>query len=425
MVTRLLPISALLAGSGLLLFAGGVNGLILPLRGNAEGFSATALGLLGTGWAVGYVTGCLTTPRLVARTGHIRAFGIMAALAAVALLMSLLVLTPWAWVPLRGVSGFCFAGAAMIVESWLNERTEPGQRGSVFGIYTMVNLFATTAGQMALTLGDAGGYTFFVLGAIFYCLALIPTAATSSAAPQPLVSVSLDLAGLWRNSPVAVVGVFMIGISNSAFGALAPVYADRIGLVLVTVALFASLPILSGAAAQIPVGLLSDRVDRRKVLLGLGVLALAVDLVFVLVQPEGRGANLLLSALFGAAIFSMYPVIVAHANDHAPPGSFIQTSGGLLTVFGLGSIAGPLIAGVGMSTIGVSGLFLTSIGAHALLVLFTLLRIRARAPVATEEKGSFVVSPLPRAATPETAALAAAAGDRTPERAPPEAPGSS
>ncbi|WP_216665325.1 MFS transporter [Pseudoruegeria sp. HB172150] len=404
---QILPISALLLGSAFLLFAGGINGLILPVRGSAEGFSSFALGLLGTGWAIGYVSGCLVTPRLVSRVGHIRSFGVMSSLAAIAILASLLLLTPVAWVPLRALSGFCFAGAAMIVESWLSERAAPKDRGKVFGLYTMVNLVSSTAGQLVLTLGDTTGYLYFVAGAMFYCLALVPTAISSSATPKPLVNVKIDIPSLWRNSPIAVGGVFLTGISNSAFGTLGPVYAERIGLPLTAVALFASLPVLAGAVAQVPVGFLSDRMDRRKVLVGIAAVATLADLAFILLQPEAQWINIALAASFGAAIFSMYPVILAHANDHAAEGTAIQVSGGLLMVFGMGSILGPLAAGIGMTKIGISGLFITSIIAHILLISFAILRISRRAAVATEDKGSFTASPMARNATPETAALAA------------------
>lgn len=416
MVRQLLPISALLFGSALLLFAGGINGLILPVRGTAEGFTAFSLGLLGAGWAVGYVLGCVFTPRLVGNVGHIRSFGVMSAFAAVALLVSLLFISPWAWVPLRAISGFCFAGAAMIVESWLSERADPKSRGRIFGIYSMVNLFASTAGQLALTLGDPSTFFFFVLGAIFYCLALVPTAISSSATPKPLVSVKLDLPALWRNSPVAVSAVLCVGLSNSAFGALSAVYADRVGLVLTSVALFASLPVLAGAIAQIPIGFLSDRMDRRRVLMGVALLALATDIAFIVLAPESLAMNLALSIVFGAAIFSMYPVIVAHANDHAAEGTYIQVSGGLLMLFGLSSIAGPVIAGAAMAQIGATGLFYLSAGAHLLLVLFTLLRLVQSAPVAAADKGSFVpIQPI-RSATPESAALAVSEAEADADR---------
>lgn len=217
MLRNVFPVSALLLGSMFLLTAGGINGLILPVRGSYEGFSAFALGLLGTGWAFGYVLGCLYTPRLVKRAGHIRAFSILCAAAAIAILLSLIMLSPWAWIPLRGVSGFCFAGAAMIVESWLSEEAEPSTRGRIFGFYTMVNLLGTTGGQLLLITGDISTELFFVLAAIFYSLALIPTAVTSSKSPSPLVSVDIKLGALWRNSPIAVFAVFMVGISNGSF----------------------------------------------------------------------------------------------------------------------------------------------------------------------------------------------------------------
>lgn len=406
MARSYLPIAALLLGSAFLLFAGGINGLILPVRGTQEGFSAFALGLLGTGWAVGYITGCYVASHLVAKVGHVRSFSVMAALAAITILLSLLLIDPWAWVPLRAISGFCFAGAAMIVESWLSDRVDAKSRGRVFGVYTMVNLTATTGGQLALTVGDVSGAGLFVAGAIFYCLSLIPTAISSSQTPAPLVTVRLDLASLWKNSPVAVFGVFCVGLSNSAFGTLSAVYAGRVGLELDAIALFASIPILCGALSQIPIGYLSDRMDRRKVLVGVALFALVVEAAFIILRPAQATGNLLLASGFGAAIYAMYPIILAHANDHAPAGTSIQTSGGLLMVFGLGSIAGPLIAGLAMGSLGAIGLFATSVVAHVLIIAFTLWRIRARAPVAEEAKGTFVFAPIARNATPETSALA-------------------
>lgn len=427
MLRQLLPISALLVGSALLLFAGGVHGLILPLRGSEEGFSAFSLGLLGTGWALGYVTGCLYVPRLVGAVGHIRSFGVMCAFAAVAILFQALIVDPAAWIPVRAISGFCFAGAAMIVESWLNDRAQPTTRGRIFGIYSMVNLAAVTAGQMSISLGDPGGFTFFAIGAIVYCLAMVPTALSTSATPKPLTSVKLDLPALWRNSPVAVSAVFLVGVSNASFGALAAVYGDRIGLAVASIAFFASIPVLAGAAAQIPVGMLSDRKDRRAVLVGLAVLALLADLGFVLLAPEGRLANLALVAIFGAAIYAMYPVIVAHANDHAQPGTSIQVSGGLLLVFGLGSIIGPLVAGLAMSEAGPRGLFMTTVIAHLAMIGFTILRMRTRAAVADADKVAFQMAVPTRPATPETAVLAEGSDeertDRAEQAADPASPG--
>ena len=407
MIRNLLPLTALLMGSSFLLFAGGVNSLILPIRGEAEGFTAASLGLLGTGWAVGYVAGCLRTPGLVARVGHIRAFGAMCAIAAIAVLISLVLITPWVWIPVRALSGFCFAGAAMIVESWLNERADAKSRGRVFGIYTMVNLGATTAGQMVLTLGDTNGYLFFVLAAMVYCLALLPTAISATTTPRPLTQAKLDLSKLWKNSPIAVFAVLMVGVSNASFGTLAAVYAARIGLSLNEIALFASIPILAGAACQIPVGIASDRFDRRKVLIAVTIIATLADVLFLSVEVPPPALALAMSALFGATVFAMYPIIVEHANDHAESGSFIQVSGGLLLVFGIGSIVGPTVAGFVMTRFGASTLFAVTGAVHLSLILFALLRLRIAPAVASKDKVAFQAKPLARASTPETAALSA------------------
>lgn len=407
MTRHLLPIAALLLGSGFLFFAGGMNALLLPVRGGQEGFSAFSLGLLGTGWAFGFVTGCLVVSKLVARVGHIRSYSVMASLAALAVLTSLLLLTPYAWVPLRALSGFCFAGAAMIVESWLNEQVNRESRGKVFGVYQMVNLTATTAGQLVLTLGDTRGYFFFVIAAMVYSMALIPTAAFSTRAPKPLVASKLNLKELWVNSPVAVVSVVLMGVSNSAFGTLAAVFAAQMQLPLTKVALFVALPVLAGAIIQIPVGAISDRIDRRIVMVTIGFLGVAADLLFIFFVGPTPYALIGFALMFGMAIFTMYPLAIAHANDHAPPEGYVRTSGGLLLLFGSGSIIGPLMAGLAMELHGPSGLFMVTLVAHIGVIIYALWRITRRAAVAQDEKTHFVPTPTARNTTPQTSALRA------------------
>ncbi|MEM6306325.1 MAG: MFS transporter [Pseudomonadota bacterium] len=426
MLRQILPVFSLLLGSALLLIGGGLHGLLLPVRGTIEGFDSLSLGLLGTGWALGYVAGCVITARIVARVGHIRAFSAMAALAAVAVLLNALVVLPWAWIALRAVIGFCFAATAMIVESWLSERTDPSNRGRVFGVYTMVNLAASTAGQMLLALGDPAGFFFFALTAIFYCLALVPTALSNASTPAPLASVQLNLRRIWRNSPVAVFGVFWVGVSNAAFGTLAAVYAQNAGLVLTAVALFSSIPILAGAVMQLPVGQLSDRMDRRGVLAGVALLALLTDGAFLVLAPEGQVLNFVLAALLGGSIFAMYPVIVAHANDHAEPGTAIQISGGLLLVYGVGAIIGPLAGGWVMGAYGFRMLFGVTAAAHLATLLFTLWRMRKRDAVPEPLKSSFQPLNAGRTSALQTAEIvqpdpdAEAEAEETP--APPQAP---
>lgn len=389
-MSTVISIAALLIGSALLLLAGGLHGLLLPVRGLAEGFSDTSLGLLGAGWAMGYMAGCLLVPVIVKRVGHVRTFGALCSLAGITLLLNLLLMNPLAWVILRSLSGFCFAGAAMIVESWLNERATNATRGKIFGIYTMINLGATTAGQMLLTLGDPNGFTFFVIGSIIYSLALLPTALSTATSPTPLTQARLDPKKLWRNSPIAVVAVFLVGISNGAFGTLGAVYGRRIGLEVSDIAIMMSLALLAGALIQIPVGFISDRTDRRLVLVGLALTAMALGTSISIFGGTNPVLTIAMIGGFGGTIYSMYPVIVAHASDHADPGDFLKTSGGLLLIFGTGTMIGPLAAAGLMTATTPSALFQVTAAAHLTMMLFAIWRITQRAALTKEEKTDFV-----------------------------------
>jgi len=237
-----------MVGYACLMLAGGMNSLIIPIRGGSEGFSSLALGLLGTSWAFGFIIGALYVPSMVLRVGHVRVFSVMASMATLAVIISLIVIDPIVWIPMRAAAGFCFAGSAMIVESW-----------EVFGVYTMVNLTATTAGQMLLVTGDTSGSIFFLIAAVFYTIAIIPPALSGRTTPKPLQKASFDVPSLWKNSPSAVVAITLIGISNSAFGSLGAVFAQRLQLDIATIATFMSITILAGALVQVPIGYLSAR----------------------------------------------------------------------------------------------------------------------------------------------------------------------
>lgn len=405
MKNKIFSLSALLIGSGFLFFAGGLNGLILPVRGAAEGFSAFSLGLLGTGWAVGYIAGCLYVPRLVAKVGHVRSFSVMAAVASLSILLSALIVFPASWIILRSLSGFAFAGAAMIVESWLTSTTDPKQRGSVFGTYTMINLLGSTLGQLSIAASGTIGLEFFIIGAVFYSLALLPTAVSASSAPAPLSEAKLDLKALWLNSPIAVVAVVCVGVSNGAFGTLGAVYANNIGLSVGAISLFMSAPILAGALSQIPVGYASDHMDRRYVLLIVGVLAIIADIMFIAVTTTNPTILIAKAAGFGALIFVMYPILIAHANDHAKAGSALQVTSGLLLLQGVGTVSGPLIAGGLMSIYGPQGMFYIILLAHIVIVVYAVYRMGKRRAVAAADKAKFILSNPLRGSTPQTPVL--------------------
>lgn len=395
-MSQVLKIYALFLGSAILMFGGGLQGLLLAVRGAEESFSLIALGLIGTGWSIGFVAGSITVPVLVRRVGHIRAYAVMAAVGAFTILLNLLWINDIGWIVLRIFSGFCFAGAAMIVESWLNEVTENKRRGTVFSLYVTINMAASTLGQLAMSITGVQGHLPFVIGAMAFILALMPTALTSNPQPKPLKSAKLDLGLLYRTSPIAVIASFSVGIANGSFGALAPVLGFQKGLDPANIALLMSLTIILGAVAQVPFGRLSDSIDRRVVLVIVSFLASLAGLAIVTLDPtEGW----LLFALFGAYGFlalPIYAVAVAHANDFARDGDFSTVASGMLVVLGLGLAIGPIMSSLAMNLVGPSGLFIITAAFHGSLAISAFIRMRMRAPVNAEDRAPFRSMPTDR-----------------------------
>jgi len=398
---NLLPVLSLLLGSAFLLAGNGLHGLLLPMRGTEEGFSPTSLGLLGTAWATGFVLGCIYSQRLVRRIGHVRAFSAFAATIAIIALLTGLLVDPVSWILLRVVTGFSLAASFMIIESWLNERATNETRGMIFSLYMTVNYVAIVVGQMSIALGDVSQSTFFMIAGILYCLALLPTAVSTASSPAPLKEVKLDLKLIYRNSPVSFVAMLMIGVANGAFGTLAPVFGANVGLTTIIVATMMSITIFSGAVMQIPAGRMSDRIDRRYVLAGLAAIAGAAGLALTVVKPSSIAVLFGLIALYGAMSYTLYSIIVAHANDYAASDQFVTVSGGLLLLYGVGTIVGPLLAGVVMAYDPYL-LFAVTAAAHIAVAGYALYRSRMRAPVPVEDRDSFAATPSGRSATPES-----------------------
>ena len=399
------PILSLLRGTAFLLAASGLHGLLLPLRGQAEGFSTAALGLMGTAWASGFVAGCYFAPRIVRRAGHVRAFGTFAASGAIIALLTGLIINEYAWILLRAFTGFTMAGAFMIIESWLNEKATNENRGTVFGLYMMVTYASIMGGQMIVAGGDVHSASLFMIAGIFFCLSLIPTAVSTQSTPQPLQDVKLDLKGLYVNSPVSAVGCLLIGIANGAYGTLGAVFGARAGLSPTMIAIMLSITIFAGAVAQFPAGRASDRTDRRYVLAAIAGLATFAALLLVLFRPTDAVIMITLVTIYGAAANSLYPIAVAHANDFASPEDFVKVSGGLLLLYGFGTMIGPMLAAGLMDRVRPEGLFLATALAHLSLGGYTLLRIKARAPVPIEDRDAFKTQPAERTLTPEAARL--------------------
>jgi MFS family permease len=426
MPAALVSVGALLLGAAILLLGNGLIGILLPVRATFESFATTAIGLIASGYSAGFVLGCLSVPHIVQRVGHIRTFAVMAAIAASAVLLMALLVAPLAWILLRAISGVAFAGLYMVIESWLNERASNTNRGQLFASYMVIQLGAITAGQMLLPVGDAAGFGLFAVAAIAITLALVPVGLTSSSAPQPLGTVQLRLGRLYRMSPVGVLGCFFVGLANGAFGGLGVVFAQGVGLGTTGVALFMSAALVGGTLFQVPFGRLSDRIDRRRVLMLACLLAVIAGAVLALAGETQGGAipawlariaalpSVLIGAVavFGGCIYSMYSLCVAHTNDFVAREDFVEASSGLLLTWALGAALGPIVAGPMMEWVGLGGLFFYVAVVHLLFIAFIWYRITRRASLPPEARPDFV-----QAGHTRTSHVLAAMDPRAPEPA--------
>lgn len=370
-----IPLLFLIGSAALLLGSNGMHATLLAVRGTLEGFATVEIALFLTAYYVGFMAGCQHTPRVIRDVGHIRAFTAFASLASAAVMSHALVVESWFWVLTRILTGFCFAGLQMIIESWLNDRASNANRGKVLSVYRIADLVAAMAFQAVLPVFDPQSYVPFAMLTILISFALVPVALTRSPAPPVPASHKLEIARIWQVSPTAVVGAGLIGLSVSSYWAMAPVYVASLGFPPQDAGLFLGAVIFGGAVAQFPVGALSDRMDRRYVIVIVSALA-AVTASFVPVLVGMTDRSLLLAgALFGAAAVPSFGLVIAHANDHAETGASVAVNGGLLLVYGSTACFGPVIASQLMDALGSDALFVWIASAHATLGVFGMLRL--------------------------------------------------
>ncbi len=409
------PITALLISVSIILAANGLEGVLLPLRGAIQGFSAIEIGLIGSSYFTGLTLGCLVGPRVIARVGHIRAFSAFAAIATISPLIEAMWPEPAIWWLFRGLTGICFAGIMNVVESWLTSVATNANRGQVMSIYTTINFGSLTLGQQLSNVAAPDDFRLFSLIAILCSLAAVPLALTLTPSPAPPLRPRVQIRKLYRVSPAAVAGCLGAGLANGAFWTLAPVYARDSGLTGPFIAAFVSLAVVGGALAQWPVGRVSDRVDRRRVL---AALCLGAALTGCLLFAAGDASPLLklaLAGVFGVCALPIYWVSFAHANDLAEPGEAVNISSNLMLLFGIGAIFGPFIASVLKQQFGHGSLFLYTAAIHVLIGLAIVYRMTRRAPLPPEERVGY--EDLPQSMTPAVFELArpdipAASGDR-------------
>ena len=388
------PIAALLFSAALLLTGNGLQGALLPVRAYVESFTTLEVGILGATYFLGFAAGCLIGSRIVRRAGHIRTFTAMVSLASAMVLAHAMVLDPVVWWICRGITGLSFAVLFLVIESWLNERSTNENRGRMFSIYTIINFSVVAVGQMMLTLADPRAFTLFAGASILISLAALPVALTRAEAPAPLEAIRFRLRYLYRCSPIGFAGAGVVGLANGAFWSLAPVFVLEIPLGggADRVAIFMSLAVVSGAIAQWPFGYVSDRVDRRIVILVSCIGSALVGIAMGLFADRWAAGLWVFPCLFGWFVFPLYALCAAYMNDWVETGEFVEAAGVLLLLFAVGSVVGSVAAVAAMQVLGPSGLFFFTATVHGLLALFTVARMQVRAPLPVADQEPFAES---------------------------------
>jgi MFS family permease len=401
---------ALLLGYGLMQMGNTLQGTLLSVRGELERFAPAQIGAVGSGFWAGIVIGSLHGGKLIQRVGHIRAFLALGAIASTAPLLHLLIMQPTAWVAARAVTGVCFAGLFIVVESWLNSAASGETRGQILSVYAMTGLLAGILGQLLLPVSDAAGFRPFCIVTIIIALALVPIALTRAVAPaHEGLGARVGLRWLYRQAPFGVVAACLCGVTTSVFFTLGPVFAQGRGLDTRGIAAFMAGGTLGGFLMAWPIGQLSDRIDRRLVIIGAALVASATLVVLMALVPDEatRWALYLCAAIIGGTIIPTYSVVMAHVNDSVGPGEFVAASGGLLITQGIGAAAGPLLAGFAMS-VWPHGLAYTLIAAQLLMAGFGASRLKRKPAPADLRKVPFQVEP----PVPVGTALVSAHSDR-------------
>lgn len=369
----------LLLAAALLLSANGMQTTILSLRGIAEGFPPFVIGLMLSAYYLGFILGCRFAPGFIAGVGHIRAFTAFASIASAAALAHAIILSPFAWLALRILTGFCVAALQMIMESWLNEQATNATRGRIMSVYRITDFTMVTVAQASIALFDPAGFTVFAVLSIVLSLALVPVALTRIRVPPVPTVTRLDLVRLWKLSPISAAATFGVGLAASSFWAMGPSFVTGIGYAPATAGYFVAAIIFGGAIAQWPVGWLSDRFDRRRVLLAF--CAAAAILASLLPSFAHRSELWLIigALMFGVSALPNFGLAAAHANDRAAEGEAVSVNGGLLMIYGVAAVLGPIIAPQIIGRLGDDSLFYWVTAIYSALIIFCLYRMLQRA----------------------------------------------
>lgn len=376
---------ALFVGMFMLMVGNGLQGTLLGLRGEAEGFTTLALSIVMSAYFLGFLFSSRFTPELIRRVGHVRVFAALGSLISAVLVAYPVLVEPWAWAIGRVIIGFCFCGVYITAESWLNDASSNENRGKSLSLYMIVQMAGIVVAQWIVSQGDISGYILFIIPSILVSLAFAPVLLSVKPMPAFETTKPMNVKDLIKTSPLACFGMFMLGGVFAAQFGMSAVYASRVGLSVGEVSFFVSAIYVSALVLQYPIGWLSDRMDRRVLIIWISLIGGFGSLIAFFV-PGSFLLIIVSGAIVGGTSNPLYALLIAYANDYLEKEDMAAASGGLLFINGVGAIAGPLIVGIMMDLIGNNGFWLFTAVLMLTVGLYGLYRStqRSRSDLDTE-----------------------------------------
>ena len=335
---------ALLLGMMLLMVGNGLQGTLLGVRGGIEGFSTFEMSFVMSAYFAGFLVGSRVAPQMIRRVGHVRVFAALASFVSAILILYPAFTNPVAWACGRIAIGFCFSGVYVAAESWLNNSADNSNRGKALSIYMIVQMFGIVSAQALLAIGDATGYALFIVSSVLVSISFAPILLSVAPTPAFETAKPMPLRTLIETSPLSCLGMFLLGGVFSAQFGMSAVYGTAAGLSVTQISLFVSSIYIGALLMQYPIGLFSDRVDRRLVILVVALLGGLASVVAFL-NGEYFGALLIVAFIIGGTSNPLYSLLIAYTNDYLEADDMAAACGGLIFINGVGAISGPLIIG--------------------------------------------------------------------------------
>ena len=382
---------ALFIGIGTMMIAHGLQLQVMGIRSVIENFSVITTGIFMSGYYIGYFIGSKTTPKLVSKVGHIRVFAAFASLASLSALIAVAYVNPFMWTISRFVTGISLVSCYIVSESWLNDRATNKNRGQLLSVYMIVIYFGLSIGMLLLNVSDPINYEPFILVSILLSLALVPILLTKRSAPKFKKIGTMNVIELYNVSPLGSVSSFCTGIIHGGFFSLIAFYATKANFNLFETSILLFISTISGVLGQWPVGHLSDKYDRRTIIVITTLLASLFAFFSILTSNDPLENIYWLSelhlkkilffifvGLYTSFCLPLFSLNLAHTNDFVDKDKFVTAGGGLQLIFGFGAISGPILCSIFIQIFDLNGFFIFLIVFHLIIAIFGIYRMKVR-----------------------------------------------